>query len=200
MRVLQVGSSGLLGSAVAAALVAQGDSVVSASRSGEEPVDLTSVESIAELYSRVGPVDAVVCTAGVTPFGKVGELSVADYASGIVDKLLGQIALVTLGLDTVSDGGSFTLTSGILSEDPTATGSVAATVNGGVDAFVRGTAIELPRGLRINSVSATVFEEAWADYGPFFPGYRPLPVTDAARAFVKSVHGAQTGQSYRVGY
>ena len=200
MRVLHVGASGLLGGAVSEALEAEGDTVVRASRSGAERVDLTAVESIGELYRRVGAVDAVVCTAGVTPFGRVGELSVDDYTSGITDKLLGQVALVTLGLDAVSDRGSFTLTSGILSEDPITTGSVAATVDGGVDAFVRGTAIELPRGLRINSVSATVFEEAWADYGPFFPGFRPVPVAEAARAFVRSVHGAQTGQTYRVGY
>src|SRR3712207_8306707 len=57
------------------------------------------------------------------------------------------------GLNHVTDGGSFTVVSGILGEDPIATGSVAATVNGGLYALVRAAAIELPRGPRINTRS-----------------------------------------------
>jgi NAD(P)-dependent dehydrogenase (short-subunit alcohol dehydrogenase family) len=202
MRILLVGANGLLGRAVHATLTegAGGDEVVTASRSSGEPVDLTDAASIAALYSRVGTVDAVACTAGVTPFAPLPELSLGQYQAGLTDKLLGQIALVRLGLDHVTDGGSFTLISGILGEDPIATGSVAATVNGGLYAFVRAAAIELPRGLRINTVSPTVFTEAWDDYGPYFPGYPPVPVADAARGFVKSIAGRQTGQVYRIGY
>ena len=59
-------------------------------------------------------------------------------------------------------------------------------------------AIELPRGVRINVVSPTVFEESMASYGPFFPGFIPVPVARAAQAYVKSIEGAQTGRVYRV--
>ncbi|MDN5761281.1 MAG: short chain dehydrogenase [Microlunatus sp.] len=198
MRILLIGASGLLGRAVADAL-AEHD-LVTASRSDTERVDLTDTDSIAALYDRLGQVDAVACAAGVTPFAPIGELTVDQYRAGITDKLLGQIALVRLGLDHVTDGGSFTLISGVLSEDPIATGSVAGTVNGGVQAFVRSSAIELPRGLRINTVSPTVLAEAWDAYGDFFPGYPPVPVAEAGRGYVKSILGAQTGQVYRVGY
>ena len=198
MRILLVGASGLLGTAVAEALADH--DLITASRTGTEQVDLTEPDSITALYDRIGRVDAVVCTAGVTPFAPISELSLDQYRAGITDKLLGQIALVRLGLDRVADGGSFTLTSGVLSEDPIPTGTVAATVNGGIQAFVRASAIELPRGLRINTVSPTVLAEAWDSYGDFFPGYPPVPVAEAARAYVKSVLGAQTGQIYRVGY
>ncbi len=90
--------------------------------------------------------------------------------------------------------------SGVLSEQPVATGPIASTVDGGVDAFVRSAAIELPRGLRINSVSATVFEEAWEAYGAMFAGVTPVPVAAAAQAYVESIEGSGSGRVMRVGY
>jgi NAD(P)-dependent dehydrogenase (short-subunit alcohol dehydrogenase family) len=199
MRVLVVGASGRLGSALVAAL-ADRHEVVSASRSGEHFVDLTNPASIAALYSAVGPVDAVACTAGKTPYGRLADLSSDQWLAGVRDKLLGQVELVRLGLSHVTDGGSFTLVSGILSVQPVLTSAIASTVDGGVDAFVRSAAIELPRGIRINTVSATVFEEAWDAYGSMFPGATPIPVADAAAAYVESIEGAGTGQVIRVGY
>jgi NAD(P)-dependent dehydrogenase (short-subunit alcohol dehydrogenase family) len=199
MRILVVGASGLLGSAVVAALSDRHE-VLAASRSGEYPVDVNDPTSIAALYRRTGPLDAVACAAGKTPFAPLAELTREQLVAGLTDKLLGQVELVRQGMAQVADGGSFTLVSGVLSHDPVRTGLVAGTVNGGVDAFVRNAAVELPRGQRINAVSATVFEEAWAAYGPFFPGHRPVPVAEVARAFVKSIEGPATGQIYRVGY
>ena len=198
MRILLVGAHGTLGRAVAEAL--SHHEVVAASRSGGERVDLDDAASIAELYRRVGEVDAVACTAGVTPFGPLGELSLEQFSAGLVNKLLGQIALVRLGIEHVTDTGSFTLVSGVIGEEPIPGGSVPATVNGGVQRFVRAAAIELPRGLRINSVSPTVLTESWDAYGPSFPGFEPVPAASAARAYVRSIEGAQTGQTYRVGY
>lgn len=200
MRILLVGANGLLGRAVHAALTEHGHDVVAASRSTGEHVDLTDPASISALYERVGTVDAVASAAGVTPFAALPDLTLDQYRAGLTDKLLGQVALVQLGLDHVSDGGSFTLVSGILGDDPIATGTVAATVNGALFSFVKAAATELPRGLRVNTVSPTVFTEAWPAYGPYFPGYAPVPVADAARAYVKSVAGRQTGQVFRVGY
>jgi NAD(P)-dependent dehydrogenase (short-subunit alcohol dehydrogenase family) len=194
-----VGASGRLGSAVVAAL-SERHEVVTASRSGEHAVDLRDPASISALYDAVGPVDAVACTAGKTPYAALGSLTSEQLLAGLTDKLGGQLELVVRGLDHVSDGGSFTLVSGILGVDPIRTGAVASTVNGGIDSFVRAAAIELPRGLRINTVSATVFAEAMDVYGPMFPGFRPVPVADVARAYVKSIEGALTGQVLRVGY
>ena len=198
MRVLIVGASGELGRAVTSAF--SGHELVLASRSGEEQVDLTDVASIAALYARVGTVDAVACTAGHVPFAPLTELTVEQYREGVTDKLLGQIALVRLGLDHVTDGGSFTLITGITADDPIATGTVASTVNGALHSFVLAAAIEMPRGLRVNAVSPTMFTESEPAYGPYFPGFPPVPVAEAARAYVKSALGRQTGQVYRVGY
>jgi NAD(P)-dependent dehydrogenase (short-subunit alcohol dehydrogenase family) len=198
VRILVVGASGVLGNAVVAALA--GHEIIEASRNGQRRVDLKEPASIAELYAGSGELDAVACAAGVTPFRPFAELALEDYRAGLEDKLLGQIELVRQGVGHVRDGGSFTLVSGILSAEPIETGTVASTVNGGVDAFVRAASTGLPRGQRINSISANAFVETWDDYAEFFPGFTPVPVADVGRAFARSVLGVQTGQVYRVGY
>ena len=111
---------------------------------------------------------------------------------------MGQVNLVTAGTAYVNDGGSFTLISGVLTHDPIRLGASASMVNGAIESFVIAAALELPRGIRINAVSPTVFVESMAGYGPFFRGYKPVPVADAALGFSKSVEGAQTGQIFKI--
>lgn len=48
------------------------------------------------------------------------------------------------------------------------------------------------------SAGATAFTESLDAYGDFFPGMGSVPVADVARAYVRSVEGAQTGQVYAV--
>jgi NAD(P)-dependent dehydrogenase (short-subunit alcohol dehydrogenase family) len=87
----------------------------------------------------------------------------------------------------------------VLSHDPIRSGASAALVNGALDSFVRSAAIELPRGLRVNSVSPNVLVEAMGSYAPYFRGYKPVPAADVALAYAKSVEGLQTGQTFHVG-
>jgi hypothetical protein len=61
--------------------------------------------------------------------------------------------IVRLGLPHIADRGSFTLTSGILSQHPTPGSASISLVNAGVESFARAAALELPRGIRINVVS-----------------------------------------------
>jgi hypothetical protein len=58
----------------------------------------------------------IACSAGATPFASFTELELADYRSGLADKLLGQIERVRQGCQHVHAGGSFTLISGILGD------------------------------------------------------------------------------------
>ena len=195
MKILVVGASGTLGKAVLKELAAH--ELVTASRSsGDIRVDMREIESIRAMYAAVGRVDAVVCTAGKTSFSPLADMTEEKMMTGIRDKLMGQVNLVLEGTDSVADGGSFTLISGVLGYDFIRTGSNASLVNGALQSFVRAAAIELPRGIRINSVSPTVFVESMEHYGPFFPGFKPVPVADAALAYRKSVEGLQTGQVY----
>jgi hypothetical protein len=144
--------------------------------------------------------EAVVCAAGSVVFKPLDAMTADDFELGLRNKLMGQVNLVLLGRDNLADGGSFTLTTGVVSEAPIASGASASLVNGALDAFVRGAAIELPRGLRINSVSPTVLTEALPTYGPYFRGFKPVPAADVALAYSRSVEGRQSGQNYRVGY
>ena len=198
MKVLIVGANGTLGKAVAAELSERHEIVGASRSSGEVRVDLRDAASVEAMFRAVGPVDAVVAAAGKVPFAPLGELTEAQYLEGLQDKLLGQIRLVHAGTAHLRDGGSFTLITGILTEQPILSGAVASTVNGAVEAFVRAAAIELPRGIRINVVSPTVLTEAMHAYAPYFRGFEPVSAARAALAFARSVEGRQTGQVYKV--
>lgn len=198
MKILVIGSTGTVGAAVVRALEKR-HTVVAVSRSAEIAVDIRDERSIAAMYDRVGDVDAVVCAAGGAPFVPLNDAGGADFASGFADKLGGQINLVLHGVRRVADGGSFTLITGVLAREPIAAGVISSTVNGGLEAFVRAAAVEMPRGIRINAVSPSVLEESLAKYGDFFPGFTAVAAEDVARAYVKSVEGVQTGRIYALG-
>ncbi|MGV2794665.1 short chain dehydrogenase, partial [Clostridium perfringens] len=159
-------------------------------------VDITSSDSITAMYQEVGKVDAVVSTAGSTYFGPLTELTPENNELSIESKLKGQVNLVLLGHPYVNDRGSFALTTGIIMDDPIVGGVSSAMAGGAIKAFVTAAAIEMPRGIRINNVSPNVVAESIGTYGPYFPGFDPVPASKVALAFRKSVEGGQTGQTY----
>lgn len=198
MKILVVGASGTLGKAITERL-GQHHHIISAGRnSGDHRVDLRDDASVAGLFAAVGRVDALVSAAGSVHFGPLTEMTAAQFDVGLQDKLLGQIRLALIGQHHLADGGSITLTTGILAEQPIRLGANATAVNAAVEGFVRAAACELPRGLRINAVSPTVLSEAWDAYADFFPGFEPVPAARAALAFQRSIEGLQTGQVYKV--
>lgn len=198
MRILIIGGTGTIGQAVQKELSPRHELIIAAHEHGEIRVDIADSRSIEAMYKKTGKVDAVISTAGKVHFGVLSELSEAQYAIGLNNKLMGQVNLVSIGLNYLNEGGSFTLTSGILNRDPIRLGSSAAMVNGAIDGFVRSAAIEMPRGLRINAVSPTVVAESMEQYADFFRGFSPVPAEKVALAYAKSVEGAQTGQVYHV--
>lgn len=196
MKFLVVGASGLIGRAVAKALSQYGE-VIGVSRSSEISVDVREPATIQRMYERVGKVDAVASCIGKVPFKPLTELTYADYEEGFRDKGLGQVELVRSGIDYLVDGGSFTLMTGILARDPIPFGSVAALANGAIESFTLAAAIDLPRGLRINTVSPNVLVEA-TNYHASFPGYHQVTAKEVADAYLKSILGKQTGQIYKL--
>ena len=198
MKIILVGASGTIGQAIDRELRERHDIVRVGRNSGELQVDITDPASIRRLFEQTGPFDALISAAGNAHFGALEELTAKEFAVGLDDKLMGQVNLVLIGREFANDGASFTLTSGVLSEDPIRFGSALSMVNAAVDGFVRGAAIELPRGLRINSVSPTILEESLPSYGPYFRGFKAVPAATVALAYAKSAEGRQTGQVYRV--
>jgi len=198
MKIILVGASGTIGQAIDRELRERHDIVRVGRNSGELQVDITDPASIRRLFEQTGPFDALISAAGNAHFGALEELSAREFAVGLDDKLMGQINLVLIGREFANDGASFTLTSGVLSEDPIRYGAAVGTVNAALDGFVRAAAIELPRGLRINGVSPTILEESLPAYGPYFRGFKAVPAATVALAYAKSAEGRQTGQVYRV--
>jgi NAD(P)-dependent dehydrogenase (short-subunit alcohol dehydrogenase family) len=198
MKIILVGASGTLGRAVAAELSPRHEILTVGRKSGNFHADLRDIKSMQSFLQKTGKVDAIVCTAGGAHFGPWRELTPEKFEIGLREKLMGQVNAVLAGQEFLHDGGSFTLTSGILSEDPIRHGAALSLVNGALESFVRAAAIELPRGLRINVVSPTVVEESMDSYGPYFRGYKPVRASRAAIAYSKSVEGHQTGQVYKV--
>lgn len=200
MKIILIGASGIIGKAVDAALKARHEIVRVNRSSGDFQVDIANPASIERLYNKVGAFDALVSATGNVHFGLFEEFTREQFEIGLQNKLMGQVNLVTMGLKFIRDGGSFTLTSGLLNEDPIPEGVSAAMVNGALEGFVHGAAIALPRGLRLNLVSPTVIEESLPIYGPYFPGTKAVSAQEAALGYVKSVEGAQTNRIYRIGW
>ena len=150
------------------------------------------------MFDATGRVDAIVATTGSLFFGPLAQMRAEDFDIGLQDKLLGQVRLALVGQHFLNDGGSITLTSGIVGSEPIRMGANAGSVNAALEGFVRSAAPELERGLRINVVSPTVVQESWPAYGDFFPGFEPVPAARVALAFQRSVEGPRSGHVYRV--
>ena len=198
-KILVVGATGTLGQAVVRELSGKHELIEVGRSRGQHQVDITDSASIHALFERVGKVDAIVSTAGKVHFGPLSDMTAQQFRIGLHDKLLGQIDLALIGQHFLNDGGSITLTSGILSEEPIRLGVNATTVNAALEGFVRAAAFELSRGQRINVVSPTLVEESLKSHGAFFSGFETVPASRAALAYVRSIDGVQTGRVYRVG-
>ncbi|MFP3518188.1 short chain dehydrogenase [Pseudomonas sp. SIMBA_077] len=199
MKILLIGANGIVGSAIDRELSARHEVVRIGRNSGDFHVDISDSASIRSLFEQTGRFDALICAAGNVKFVPLTDMNESDFALGLQDKLMGQVNLLLIGREYANDGASFTFTSGIINREPIRTGSSAALVNAAIDGFVRAAAIELPRGLRVNSVSPTVLKEAMHKYAPYFRGFKPVAAADVALAYAKSVEGLQTGQTYLVG-
>src|SRR5260370_1438992 len=113
-------------------------------------------------------------------------------------KLMGQISLVQEAIPFIKENGSFTLVSGVLNDEPIFAGVAASTVSGALEGFVRATAIELPKGLRINLVNPTMLEESVPSMGSFFHGVVPSAGWKVAQSYKPAILGPQTGRVYKV--
>ncbi|WP_420125158.1 short chain dehydrogenase [Longimicrobium sp.] len=191
MRVLVIGGSGTIGEAVVQAL--HGHEVLSAGRSsGDLRVDITDADSIRRMFAQAGRVDAVVSCAGGGAWKPLDQLSDDDFEMSLHYKLMGQVNLVRYGVEQVADGGSITLTSGVLSQEPTPGSAAISLINAGVEGFVRAAALEMPRGIRVNVVSPPWVSETLQAMGRDPAG--GMPAAAVARTYVDAITGAHNGR------
>ena len=198
MKIIVVGATGVLGKAVTESLKPRHEVIEVGLNSGDLNADITELNSIRNMYEKIGAFDALISTTGVVHFGPFEEITQDQWLLGVNNKLMGQVNLVTEGLKHISDGGSFTLTTGIISQDPIRYGTAATMVCRAIEGFVASAALEMPRGIRINAVSPTILEESVESFGPFFQGFEPVPAARVALGFVKSIEGLRTGSTFEV--
>ena len=194
MKIILVGANGAVGQTAVNAFGNRHEIIAVGRTSGDIQIDIEDLGSVRSMYKQVGKVDAVVSAVGHGHFGAVADMSSEQFMKGINHKVLPQVNLVLLGIEHMNDGGSFTLTSGVLNRDPISGGSCAATANGAIDGFVTAAAVDMPRGIRINAVSPGLLQVSVDRYDGFFPGHEPVSSERVGLAFCKSVEGAITGQ------
>ena len=192
MRILVIGATGTIGKPVVEVLEQKGNEIVRVShKSTSITVDISDPKSIRAMYEKVGKVDAIVCAAGNAKFAPLAELADGDFEFSLHDKLMGQVNVVRFGFDHVNDGGSITVTSGVLSHTPMPGSAAISLVNAGLEGFTRAAALEAPRGIRVNVVSPPWVAETLVAL-KMDPSHG-MPAAKVALAYVRSVTGKETG-------
>jgi NAD(P)-dependent dehydrogenase (short-subunit alcohol dehydrogenase family) len=192
MKIIIVGASGTMGTHLVKALEKEHEVIKVASKGCDIDADITSTESIGNMFRQAGSFDALISTAGPTFVGPWNKLNDTTFRNGVEGKMMGQVNLVLIGQNYINPKGSFTLITGALTHEPQVNFANASAANGAIEGFVRAAAIELENGIRINAVSPTVIEKS-PQYFPYFPGEIPTTMKQLEFMFRKSVFGKVTG-------
>lgn len=195
MKILVIGATGTIGQAVVERLGAEHQVIAAAYRGGDLQVDLGDADSIRALFSQTGKVDAVISTAGLANFAPLDALQDSDYQLALNNKLMGQINLIRIGAEFVNDGGSITLTSGVLARQPMLGSAIISMANGALDSFVRAAALEESR-IRLNTVAPAFVKETMVMMG-MDPDHG-VSAADTAKAYQRAVTGNSHGETLDV--
>lgn len=195
MKVLLIGASGVIGSAVKKVLETDHEVIAVTHSSGDLKVNIEDPESIKAMFKTVGPVDAIVSATGGGSIAPLNSLTDADYELALNNKLMGQVNLVRLGQEYLTKNGSITLTSGIASQVPIPGGAAISMACGALESFVKAAALELD-SLRVNVVSPIFVKETMAMMG--MDTAAGLSAADTAKAYEAAVHGTMSGETLNV--
>lgn len=189
MKILVIGASGTIGSAVADALATKHE-VVRASRStGLDVENLASVEA-----ALATPYDAVVSCATGTParwqalFGPLDQLG-AKQLDALLDGFRKQVELILAARKRVKS--AIVVTTGALAQHPIPGSAAVTMMASGLEGFVRGAALDLPAGLRLNAVSPPWVKETMEKMG--MDSSTGMPAAVLAKSYVAAVEGAMNG-------
>jgi NAD(P)-dependent dehydrogenase (short-subunit alcohol dehydrogenase family) len=195
MKILIIGASGTIGSNVADALSSGHDIIRANYNSGDVQVDIGNTESISAMFTKIGNVDAVISTAGLANFAPLDALQDSDYQLALSNKLMGQINLVRIGKSFINQGGSITLTSGILSRQPMPGSAAISMVNGALESFAKAAALEI-ENFRVNIVAPSFVKETMDMMG--MDSAYGISAKDTAKAYVAAVTGSDHGNTLDV--
>jgi NAD(P)-dependent dehydrogenase (short-subunit alcohol dehydrogenase family) len=194
LKILIIGGQGTIGEKVSAHLATKHEIITAGRTSGAVTVDIEDAGSIKAMFESTGELDAVVCIAGEAKWAAFESMTEEDFYIGLRSKLMGQVNLVRIGQNYLNQGGSFTLTTGILADYPVVMTTSAAMVNGAIHSFVKAASLELINEIRINVVSSGLVEDAVEKYEAYFPGHNPIPMYKVVNGYVRSIEGKRTGE------
>jgi NAD(P)-dependent dehydrogenase (short-subunit alcohol dehydrogenase family) len=167
-KVVVVGGSSGIGFSTAELARSEGADVIIASRNGERlnaaaeklgvtavTADVTSDESIANLFRNCGPVDHVVVTAAQLRSGPFKTVAMEDVRGTMEGKFWGAWRVAQRA--EIRPGGSLTLVSGFLSIRPRPNSAIVSAANGALESLARALALELAP-VRVNCVSPGIID------------------------------------------
>jgi NAD(P)-dependent dehydrogenase (short-subunit alcohol dehydrogenase family) len=167
-KVVVVGGSSGIGLATAELAKREGAEVVIASRNAEKlnaaaaklgataiVTDVTSDDSVANLFRQCGPVDHVVVTAAQLKTGPFKSVSMDDVRATLDGKFWGAWRCARAA--EIRAGGSLTLVSGFLSVRPRPNSAIVGAANGALESLTRALALELSP-VRVNCVSPGIID------------------------------------------
>jgi NAD(P)-dependent dehydrogenase (short-subunit alcohol dehydrogenase family) len=167
-KVVIVGGSSGIGLATAELAKREGADIIVASRNVERldavanrlnavaiPADVTSDESVVELFRRCGPVDHVVVTAAQLRTGPFKTVAMEDVRATMEAKFWGAWRVARAAEFRIQ--GSLTLVSGYLSVRPRPNSAIIGAVNGALESLARSLALELAP-VRVNAVSPGIID------------------------------------------
>jgi len=197
MKILVIGGNGTIGKSIVSHFSIANEVLVAGRSKGDFLVDISDSKTIERMFEQTGKLDAIICAAGEAKWAPLDELSEEDYYIGLKSKLMGQVNVVRIGKHYLHNGGSITLTTGILADDPVLKTASAAMVNGGIHSFVQAASLEM-KEIRLNVVSSGAVMDSWHKYESYFPGHPPIPMDKMMNGYIRSVHGVGTGQVIRI--
>ena len=167
-KVVVVGGSSGIGLATAEVAKHEGADVIIASRNVAKldavaeklnvvaiPADVTSDQSVVDLFRRSGPVDHVVVTAAQLKTGPFKTVAMEDVRTTMEGKFWGAWRVAQQA--QIRAGGSLTLVSGFLSVRPRPNSAIVSAANGALESLARALALELAP-VRVNCVSPGIID------------------------------------------
>jgi NAD(P)-dependent dehydrogenase (short-subunit alcohol dehydrogenase family) len=167
-KVVVVGGSSGIGLATAEMAKQEGANIIVASRNVGKldavaeklsaiaiPADVTSDDSVADLFRRSGPVDHVVVTAAQLRTGPFKQVAMEDVRATMESKFWGAWRVARSA--EIRPGGSLTLVSGYLSVRPRQNSAIIGAANGALESLAKSLALELAP-VRVNAVSPGIID------------------------------------------
>jgi NAD(P)-dependent dehydrogenase (short-subunit alcohol dehydrogenase family) len=167
-KIVVVGGSSGIGLSSAELAKSEGADVVIASRNAERlkavadklgataiAADVTSDESVNNLFSKCGAVDHVVVTAAQLRSGPFKTVPMEDVRNTMESKFWGAWRIARAA--QFRPGGSLTLVTGFLSIRPRPNSAIVGAANGALESLARSLALELAP-IRVNAVSPGIID------------------------------------------